>query len=70
MAKPLDDQYEDDRYKYCLPDEEDNSGLLVGTYGWVCPVCGGGNSPHSMRCPCVQIPSGEVTYNERDTNGR
>jgi hypothetical protein len=20
--------------------------------GWICPVCGGGNAPHSLRCPC------------------
>lgn len=26
-----------------------------GLSGWICPVCGGGNSYMQMRCPCVPI---------------
>jgi hypothetical protein len=24
--------------------------------GWICPRCGSGNAPSSIRCPCVQLP--------------
>lgn len=34
---------------------------LPAAYGWVCPVCGGGNSPFTTRCPCVPIGLGPVT---------
>lgn len=27
--------------------------------GWLCPVCGGGNSPLSMRCPCTPAMPGQ-----------
>ena len=23
------------------------------SHGWICPVCGGGNSPTTSRCPCT-----------------
>jgi len=35
-----------------------------GMLGWVCPVCGRGNSPFSSSCPCVsfsQFPSWPIT---------
>ncbi len=28
----------------------------VGISGWVCPVCGKGNSPFNTVCPCVSSP--------------
>jgi len=30
-----------------------------GMLGWICPVCGRGNSPFSSSCPCTPFP---VTY--------
>ena len=24
--------------------------------GWICPKCGGGNAPSSLRCPCSPLP--------------
>ena len=33
----------------------------IGTPGWVCPVCGGGNAPHVSRCPCSTLPIPQVT---------
>ena len=26
--------------------------LVERLTGWICPVCGRGNNPHSMSCPC------------------
>lgn len=33
----------------------------AGMTGWVCPVCGRGNSPFSSSCPCKPFPSMPVT---------
>ncbi len=30
-----------------------------GMLGWICPVCGRGNSPFSSSCPCTPFP---LTY--------
>lgn len=32
-----------------------------GMLGWVCPVCGMGNSPFSSVCPCKSM-AGQITY--------
>lgn len=31
--------------------EKSNGGL----YGWICPVCGRGNSPYNSTCPCKPV---------------
>jgi len=31
---------------------ETNKG---GFYGWICPVCGRGNSPFTSTCPCKPL---------------
>ena len=56
----------DDKTKETILDEcedllkpaESPPGVLYpssppGLPGWVCPVCGSGNSPHSNSCPCT-----------------
>lgn len=52
--------------------EKNNSGLC----GWVCPVCGRGNSPFTTTCPCKPIsweltcgPSWKYTWTTTTTGG-
>lgn len=30
---------------------------LAGITGWVCPVCGRGNSPYTSTCLCQPLPN-------------
>ena len=42
-----------------------------GMLGWICPVCGRGNSPFSSSCPCVifqQFPNWPVTCGPNQTS--
>ena len=35
---------------------------VFGNYGWICPVCGRGNSPYTSTCPCKPwVANWEVT---------
>ena len=45
-------------------------------YGWICPVCGRGNSPFTDTCPCKPInwnltcgPWWRYTYTTANTGG-
>ena len=38
-----------------------------GLTGWICPTCGGGNSPYSTKCPCVGYTLGPVTCQSSGT---
>jgi predicted amidophosphoribosyltransferase len=31
------------------------SGVRFGSRGWVCPVCGRGNSPFTSTCQCIPV---------------
>ena len=35
---------------------DDLGGCVPMQTGWVCPRCGGVNSPSTSRCPCVPLP--------------
>ena len=47
------------------PDEESedtNPSQSFPNYGWICPVCGRGLSPHTSVCPCKGFnPGWKVT---------
>jgi hypothetical protein len=38
-----------------------------GMLGWVCPVCGTGNSPFSSTCPCKSF-GGQIRYQDGITD--
>lgn len=39
---------------------EESEQKPIGLVGWVCPVCGRGNSPYTSTCPCIQ-GHGQIT---------
>ena len=39
-----------------------------GMLGWICPVCGRGNSPFSSLCPCKSFPTYPITCGMPDLN--
>ena len=41
---------------YCNQCQQRNKYPAVGLQGWICPICGGGLSPYTSRCPCVLYP--------------
>jgi hypothetical protein len=38
--------------------------VTFGSTGWICPICGAGNSPFNKTCPCV---SQNITYSNKTT---
>jgi rubrerythrin len=38
--------------------DSDELETTLENYGWICPVCGRGNSPDTRTCPCM----GEITF--------
>ncbi len=44
-----------------------------GMLGWVCPVCGRGNSPFSSACPCVSFPqfsARDITFGQNQSSNQ
>lgn len=35
--------------------------FTIFNYGWICPVCGRGNSPYTGSCPCKPSPPFTIT---------
>lgn len=43
---------------------EQNNHAIFYNYGWICPICGRGNSPFTPTCPCKSwIQNLEITCN-------
>lgn len=36
-------------------EEQNPYKYYPSTYGWICPVCGKGNAPFSLACPCKDV---------------
>lgn len=51
--EPKNDQSETVILKFIIDEEPVVSELQMG---WKCPVCGSGNAPSAIRCPCTSFP--------------
>lgn len=38
--------------------------------GWICPVCGAGNSPRVTQCPCTQRETSTKRHNDIENEER
>lgn len=44
-----------------VQDSYDKKPAVPMATGWLCPQCGRGNAPYSKSCPCVPLPTPEIT---------